>query len=324
MTERDEIRPAQADSPPPAEAAQQAHLVWRGELTTRARVRGRGLLLVAPPLLWIALFFAIPMLLLLMIAFASRSSTGGIEWRFTWDNFRQLAGFGPFGWTPTNGWILIRSGGIAAVTTAVCAVLAYPLAFFVAVQPARARTLWLVVLTVPFWTNLIVRTYAWLILFGPESPISRAAAVLGFVPPGSPLYPGMFATCVGMVSAFLPFMVMPLYAATEKLDWRLIEAASDLYAGRWRVFRHAIFPQTAAGFSVGVILTFIPAMGMFLVSDILGGARFMLLGNLIQLQFGFGSGNPPYAAALSLVLIVFTLIIAAALARLGGRKEDLV
>lgn len=129
---------------------------------------------------------------------------------------------------------------------------------------------------------------------------------------------------MGMITAFLPFMVMPLYAAVEKLDWSLIEAAQDLYSSRLRVFRHAIFPQTAAGLSVGVILTFIPAMGMFLVSDILGGARFMLIGNLVQLQFGFGSGNPPYAAALSLMLILLTLLIVACFARLGGKKEDLL
>lgn len=299
-------------------------LIWRGALTTLARLRRVGGLLVAPGLAWIVVFCALPMLLLVGVAFASRSDTGGIEWTFTLDNFKLLAGYGTFGWTPVNLVIIGRSLGIAAVTTILCTLLAYPLAFFIASRPRHTRPLWLIVLTVPFWTNLIVRTYAWLIVLGPDSPITRLSAWLGFTDPGQALYPGTFATCMGMITAFLPFMVMPLYAAVEKLDWSLIEAAQDLYSSRLRVFRHAIFPQTAAGLSVGVILTFIPAMGMFLVSDILGGARFMLIGNLVQLQFGFGSGNPPYAAALSLMLILLTLLIVACFARLGGKKEDLL
>lgn len=299
-------------------------VIWRGDYVSAARLRRTGLLLVTPSLAWILAFFALPTGLLLAIAFASRSPMGGIEWRFTFDNFRHLAGFEQFGWRPSLLLIVWRSLWIAAITTFFCGVLSYPLAFFVAARPARTRTIWLVVLTVPFWTNLIVRTYAWLIVLGPESPIARAAAAVGLVRPGAPLYPSAFATCLGMITAFLPFMVMPIYAAVEKLNWTLVEAANDLYAGPVRVFRHAIFPQTAAGFSVGMILTFIPAMGTFLVSDILGGARFMLVGNLIQLQFGFGSGNPPYAAALSLMLIAFTLAIVAGFARLGARREDVL
>lgn len=299
-------------------------VIWRGNFTTVAQLRRRGLLLAGPGLLWLLVFFVLPTGLLLGIAFASRSAAGGIEWHFTWDNFPLLAGYGAFGWTPTNALILLRSLWIAALTALLCALLAYPLAFFIAARPPASRNLWLIVLTVPFWTNLIVRTYAWLIVLGPGSPPARVAAALGFVPEGAPLYPGTFATCLGMVTAFLPFMVMPLYAAVERLDWSHPEAVQDLYGGPWRVFRHAIFPQTAAGFYVGVILTFVPAMGTFLVSDILGGARFMLIGNLIQLQFGFGSGHPPYAAALSLVLIILTLVLIAAFARLGAKKEELV
>jgi spermidine/putrescine transport system permease protein len=298
-------------------------IIWRGDLVAEARLRRLGLGLVAPSLAWIVVFFALPTLLLLVISFASRSPTGGIAWTFTLDNFRQLAGFGPFGWTPTNLRILWRSLWIAALTTGFCGLLAYPLAFFVAARPPQTRSLWLVLLSVPFWTNLIVRTYAWLILLGPESPFTRLAAALGFVPAGTPLYPGTFATILGMITAFLPFMVMPLYAAVEKLNWSLVEAAHDLYSSPFGVFRHAIFPQTAAGFSVGVILTFIPAMGTFLVSDILGGARFMLVGNLIQLQFGFGSGNPPYAAALSVMLILLTLLFVGGFARFGGKRRAL-
>lgn len=299
-------------------------LIWRGALTSPGRLARAGGALISPGLLWIVFFCALPTLLLCCVAFASRSDGGGIEWTFTLDNFKQIAGYGTFGWTSTNLVILGRSLAIAAVTTVLCTLLAYPLAFFIASRPRHTRMIWLVVLTVPFWTNLIVRTYAWLIVLGPDSPITHLATFLGFIEPGQALYPGTFATCMGMITAFLPFMVMPLYAAVDKLDWNLLEAAQDLYSSRLRVFRHAIFPQTSAALFVGIVLTFIPAMGMFLVSDILGGAKFMLIGNLIQLQFGFGSGNPPYAAALSLVLILLTLLIVAGFARLGGKREDIL
>lgn len=274
--------------------------------------------------MWLGLFFILPGLLLLAIAFATRSPTGGIEWTFTLDNFRRLVGYGSFGWSPANGQIILRSVTIAAATTVICMILAYPLAFFIACRPASSRMLWLIVLTVPFWTNLIVRTYAWLIMLGPESPITRLAAMVGLAEPGAALYPSTTATMLGMITAFLPFMVMPIYSSVEKINWNLLEAAQDLYCSRWGTFRHAILPQTYSALFVGVILTFIPAMGTFLISDILGGARFMLIGNLIQTQFTFGSGNPPYAAALAFVLILLTLIIIALFSRLGGKREELV
>ncbi len=299
-------------------------VVWRGNLSTAARLRRIGVFCVSPAMLWLGFFFILPLLMLLAIAFATRSPSGGVEWAFSIDAFKRLAGFGSFGWSPANGYILLRSLWIASATTAICMLLAYPLAFFIATRPARTRMFWLIALTVPSWTNLIVRTYAWLILLGPESVIARVAAALGFSDPGDALFPSTFATLLGMITAFLPFMAMPLYSAAEKLNWNLVEAAQDLYGGRWRTFRHGILPQTSSALFVGVILTFIPAMGMFIVSDILGGARFMLIGNLIQTQFAFGSGNPPYAAAISLVLILFTLLIIALFSRFGGKREELV
>lgn len=299
-------------------------LVWRGGLSTPRKLRRIGSLLGAPAFIWLGLFFILPSLLLLAISFTTRSPLGGIEWTFTLDNFRRLVGFGSFGWSPANGQIMLRSVTIAGVTTIICMILAYPLAFFIACRPSSTRMLWLIVLTIPFWTNLIVRTYAWLILLGPESPITRMAAAVGLAEPGAALYPSTFATLIGMITAFLPFMVMPIYSSVEKINWGLLEAAQDLYCSRWGTFRHAILPQTSSALLVGVILTFIPAMGTFLVSDILGGARFMLIGNLIQTQFTFGSGSPPYAAALAVVLILLTLLIIALFSRLGGKKEGLV
>ena len=133
------------------------------------------------------------------------------------------------------------------------------------------------------------------------------AAWLKIVPPDTPLYPSSFAVYLGMVSMFLPFVALPLYASVERLDWSLVEAAQDLYASRVRTFFQAIVPQTLPGLSVGVILTFVPAMGMFVVPDLLGGAKFMLVGNLIQQQFG-SSRDWPFGAAISMGLMVLTMI----------------
>jgi len=159
---------------------------------------------------------------------------------------------------------------------------------------------------VPFWTNVVVRTYAWLLVLSPGLPPARLAAWLGLIPPGGALFPGPLATYLGLVSTFLPFMALPLYASVERLNWELLEAARDLYASRWAVFREAILPQTRPGLVVGIIVTFIPAMSMFVVTDLLGGAKYMLIGNLIQNQFG-ASRDWPFGAALCLALMALTL-----------------
>jgi len=278
-----------------------------GELSTPARIRTKGMLHIAPGMLWIMLFLSIPALSLIVISFTTRGSYGEIEWIFTWENFKRLAGYGLFGWSPDYLMILLRSLVAGFVTTAACVLLSFPLAFFIATRPKKSRYMWLTALIIPFWTNLVIRTYAWQIVLAPDMPLAQIAAFLHIVPPGTPLYPTSFAVYVGMITAFLPFVALPLYSSVEKLDWSLIEAANDLYSGRWRVFSQAILPQTLPGLSVGGILTFVPAMGMFLIPDLLGGARYMLVGNLIQQQFG-KSRDWPFGAAVSLALMSLTLI----------------
>jgi spermidine/putrescine transport system permease protein len=167
--------------------------------------------------------------------------------------------------------------------------------------------MWLTLVIIPFWTNMVIRTYAWFLILAPEMPPARLAAALGIVAEGAPLYPNAFAVYLGMVSMFLPFVALPLFSSVERLDWSLVEAAQDLYASRARVFFQAILPQTLPGLSVGIILTFVPAMGMFVVPDLLGGAKYMLVGNLIQQQFG-ASRDWPFGAAISIGLMVLTMI----------------
>ena len=280
--------------------------VYHGELVKPRTLYRRGLVFILPGLLWIAFFLALPCLSLGIVSFAQRNDYGGIDWTFTFENMKRLVGFDLFGWSADNLVILGRSVMVAAISTFLCIVLSYPLAFFLASRPARNKGLWMALLLVPFWTNLVIRTYAWLIVLAPQFPPARFAAYFEMVDPGTALYPSMIAVYVGMMASFLPFVALPLYTAVEKLDWSLVEASFDLRAGFWRTFRYAIWPQTKSAVALGITLTLVPAMGMFVVPDMLGGAKYMLIGNLIQEQFGT-SRDWPFGASLSLALMVITL-----------------
>lgn len=289
------------DSPEPRKV-----ILHNGEMITRPVMRLRQALFVSPGMFTIILLLALPCISLVVVSFLSRSDYGGLELKFTTENFKRLAGYGFFGWSADNLLIIWRSVVIAFFSTLICILLSYPLAFFLASRPQKTRMIWLALLLIPFWTSLVIRTYAWLLALAPDMPMATLLTFLGIIDAGTPLYPGTFAVHVGMVSTFLPFVALPLYTAVEKLDWSLVEAAEDLYASRLRVFRTAILPQTMSGLSVGIVLTFVPAMGMFIVPDILGGSRTMLIGNLIQQQFGT-SRDWPFGAAISLVLMILTL-----------------
>ena len=282
-------------------------LIWYGELTTRGNLLSRGLRFLSPGMLWLIFFLVLPGLVLIVVSLASRGTYAPLEWNFSFFNYKRLIGFSFFGWTGDYLRILWRSVLVAFVTTVLSVVLSYPLCFFIVSRPDKRRYFWLTLVIIPFWTNMVIRTYAWFLILAPEWPFARIAAFFHLIPSGAPLYPNAFAVYLGMVSMFLPFVALPLYASVERLDWALVEAAQDLYAGRVRVFMQAILPQTLPGLSVGVILTFVPAMGMFVVPDLLGGAKYMLVGNLIQQQFG-ASRDWPFGAAISMGLMVLTMI----------------
>ncbi|MDR2142711.1 MAG: ABC transporter permease [Deltaproteobacteria bacterium] len=266
-----------------------------------------SLLLAGPGLLWLTLLMAIPCLSLVAMALATRGQYGEVSWTFTLDNLKRLAGFGLFGWTPDLGLILLRSLLVAAITTLLCVALAYPLTFHIASRRPSVRVFWLILIIVPFWTNVVVRAYGWLLILAPQMPPARLAAYLGLIPEGAALYPGSLAVYLGMTTTFLPFMALPLYASVERLDPAIIEAARDLYANSLLIFWKVALPQTRPGLTVGVIMTFVPAMAMFVVTDILGGAKNMLIGNLIQQQFS-QARDWPFGATLSLALMFLTLL----------------
>jgi len=289
-------------------------VLWCGELTTRGRLRRRGWGLAVLAVLWLMVFLLLPSLLLVGLAFAKRGTYGTVDWSFTFENIKRLIGWGIFGWSADNLLILVRSVWIALVTTVLSLLLAYPLAFYIATRRPRMRYLMLAVVMVPFCTNMVVRTSAWMLLLSPQLPLARVAAWMGLIGRDMPLYPGAVAVYIGMVSSFLPFAILPLYTNVERMDWSIVEAAEDLYASRWRVFRHAILPQTKAGLSAAIILTFIPAMGAFVVPRLLGGSNYMLVGDLIEQKFR-DARDYPFGAAISLALMLLTLICLFALRR---------
>ena len=282
------------------------------------------MLSVLPGTLWMGLFFAAPFLFIVVLSFLSRGEFGQIERPWTFDNYKELAGFGIFGFEPLYPIIFLRSLVLALVTTSICAVLALPLAFFIRSLSSGRRLLALLLLTIPIWTNLLVRTYAWQILLAPEGWITRIARAFGLVSPDQSLFPSTAAVIVCLVCDFLPIAVLPLYASVEKLDATLIEAAKDLGGSGWNIFRHAVYPQVEPGFWAGAILVFLPALGQFVVPDLLGGAKTILLGNLLQQQFG-PSRNWPFGAAITTVFLICVAIAVFAYGRSRSvEKEDVL
>lgn len=293
-------------------------------LHTASRAR-RSFLLAVPSMLWLAIFFLLPLLFILIVSVCSNGSFGEIERPFTSENYQRFFGFGAFGWEPLYPIIIARTLALALLTMLVCLALGLPLAFWIASLPPRWKTFALVLVVIPLWTNLLIRTYAWQLLFAREGFLANTAAALGLISAGEPLYPGWFAVGVGLVCDYLPFLVLPLYASVEKIDWALPEAARDLGASGWNVFRHAVLPQIRPGIATGAMLVFVPAVGQFVIPDLLGGAKTSLLGNVIQQQFG-ASQNWPFGSALATIamLIVMLALWLNARASRGKRTGELL
>lgn len=300
-------------SPPQHEVHFGEHLSARGHWW-------RSLFTSGPGVGWVLLFLVVPLMWVGLMAFLTRTPTGGFGLPLTTDNFKRFFGFGFFGFDfGTYPLIILRSLMLGMATTLLCILTGLPLAFFIAGLPPRYRTAALTLVLIPFWTNLLIRTYAWQILLAPESPLTRLAAVIGLVTPGEPLYPSLLAIYIGMICDYLPFMVLPLYASVEKIDWSIAEAAMDLGADAPRMFWHAVLPQIMPGLVAGVVLVFIPASGQFVIPDLLGGAKTMMLGNVIQQQFGPGR-DWPFGSAIAISSMALVMIGLWWYARYAGRK----
>jgi spermidine/putrescine transport system permease protein len=292
----------------------------------RSKDSQRGLWLISPALLWMIVLLIIPLILVVISSFGLRDPDGNVIYTFSLSNYVRLAGYNPAGFDTLYIEILWRSLGLAFQTTALVILVGYPLAYFVARAPVKRRNLLLFLILVPLWTNFVIRVYAWIMILRTQGVLN---GVLGWVlslahipfQPLEMLYtPG--AVLVGMVYEFLPFMILPMYTSLEKIEPSLYEAAADLGANALRTFLRVTLPLSLPGMVAGTILVFIPVMGTFIVSDILGGRQVILVGNLIQRQF-LDARDPAFGSAASIILMIMTLIVTVFYTRTFGFGEEL-
>ena len=310
----------------------------------------RGTLLISPALLWMIVLLVVPLILVVITSFGGRDPDGNVIYGFDFDNYARLTGhtgecrdvghyLGSL-WQaltrpgsqdescfdPLYVQILWRSVSLAFQTTALVILLGYPLAYYVARSPIKRRNLLLFLVLVPLWTNFVIRVYAWIIILRSQgvlnSLLGAGAGALGL--PFQPLdmYPSAGAVLVGMLYEFLPFMILPMYTSLEKIDPSLYEAAADLGAGSIRTFLRVTLPLSMPGVVAGTILVFVPVMGTFVVSDILGGRQVILVGNLIQRQF-LDARDPAFGSAASIILMLMTLVVTLYYTRRFGFGEEI-
>ena len=275
----------------------------------------RRLGLIAPGMAVLAVFLVAPLAIMLLVSFLQPGEYGGVKWgQYSLEayvNFLYERDFDDSLVFNTDYLgIFQRSFWLAVATTVGCLLIGFPTALYLALQSERKRNLLLFLVTVPFWTNLLVRVYAWMLLLRNGGLVDGALGVFG-VPDGSlGLLYSNAAVMIGLLYSFLPFMVLPIYTSLEKLDWRLVEAAFDLGANRWQALKRVILPLALPGMLAGATLVFIPALGNYIIPELLGGGKALMIGNLIQLQFGSGH-NWPLGAALAFSL--FSLVLLALL-----------
>lgn len=264
----------------------------------------RAWLWVLPAFLWLAGLIGLPLLFVLVLSFTRRQATGEIEWVFGLTNYlRAFDGLYLL--------VYLRSFLLAIATTGLCLVLGFPVAQFIARQKSTASKNFLVLLvTLPFWTSFLVRTYAWMILLRSEGLINQALLHLGFIQEPLSLLYNNFAILVGLVYGELPFMILPLYTVLEKVEQSLLEASADLGGGAWQTFWRVLVPLSRSGIAAGVILVFIPSLGAFLTPDLLGGAKSIMAGNLIQSQFAVVR-DFPFGSAIAFLLVLLVLLLLA-------------
>lgn len=271
----------------------------------------KNYLLSAPALLVLAFAASGPLLIVLVYSFLSTGEYGGVVWRFSTDGWFNVVYFrdifdGTIGFADAHMTILWRSVRLSFLTTLITLLIGFPTAYFIATRPRTTRSFWLFLVTVPFWTNLLIRTFAILEVIRNEGLINIALQTLGIIDQPIQMLYSDFAIMVGMTYVYLPLMVLPLYASLERLNFSLLEAAYDLYATRFKVLRRVIIPLVKPGIIAGSILVFIPSLGAYVTPRVLGGGKKMMLGNLIELQFGAGR-NWPLGAALSVTLLCLVM-----------------
>ncbi len=289
-----------------------------------ARVASTRGLLLAPALLTILVVSILPLGLTVIYSFLTPGTYGGVTWDFSTSAYTQFLFEEDIfdGTMAFNGAylsIFLRSIGLALGATVGALLIGFPTAYFIATKPREQRNFWLFLITLPFWTNILIRTFAMLLIIRDEGLVNLSLMWVGIIDrPLSILYTDT-AVFIGLIYTYLPFMVLPLYASLEKLDFRLVEAAYDLYATRFRVLRHVIVPLAKPGIVAGCALVFIPGLGAYITPELLGGGKKLMIGNMIAIQFG-SSRNWPFGSAAALILMALVIIVLLVYARTAGRQ----
>ncbi|MFO7573212.1 MAG: ABC transporter permease [Gaiellaceae bacterium] len=277
------------------------------------RGRAGSAALVSPALLWWAGLLVLPVGLVLAYSFFQRGIYGGVVYDWTFDNYRRAFD----GLYLSVLWFSVR---VALETTVVSLLIGYPVALFIATRPARWRTVLLVLVILPFWTSLLIRTYAWIVILNDQGLANRALREVGLVDTSVRLLYNEFAIVVGMVSTYLPLMILPIYAAIERLGPELGEAAADLGANAWKRLWTVMVPLTLPGIAAGCIFVFVPSLGNFIIPDLLGGGRRQMVGTIVQSQF-LEARDWPFGATLAVSLIAMLLALVLLQAWLGRRSS---
>ena len=272
----------------------------------------RNLLLSTPALVVLICAASGPLLIMVVFSFLTSGDYGGVKWEWSTKAWFQVAFYRDIfddtvSIADAHLSILWRSVRLSFLTTLTAFVLGFPTAYFIATRPPETRNIWLFLVTIPFWTNLLIRTFAILEIIRNQGVVNSFLLMLGVIDqPLDMLYTDI-AILLGMTYVYIPLMILPIYASMERFDFKLVEAAYDLYASRWKVMKRVILPLVKPGVVAGSILVFIPSLGAYVTPRVLGGGKNLMLGNLIELQFGQGR-NWPLGAALSLTLLAIVMI----------------
>ncbi len=290
---------------------------------TQAR-RNRWLLLT-PALIVLTLAASGPLLIVLVYSLLTPGDYGGVVWQFSTDAWFGVVMERDFfteelGFADAHLSIFWRSIKLSLMTALITFIFGFPTAYFIATRPKHRRDMWMLLIMIPFWTNLLIRTFAIMELIRAEGTVNTLLMATGIVDEPIQMLFTEFAILTGMAYVYLPLMVLPIYASMERLDFSLVEAAYDLYATRWQVLRRVIFPLVKPGVIAGSILVFVPSLGAYVTPRVLGGGKQLMLGNLIELQFGQGR-NWPLGAALSLTLLAIVMVALLYYVKAAGSEE---
>ncbi|MEL6802112.1 MAG: ABC transporter permease [Pseudomonadota bacterium] len=297
-----------------------------GSVQAETYREARGLLLL-PAWVTLGILTLAPLMIMLVYSFLTKEFRGGVIWEFSLGAYDQFFfDRGLFGDDPPNiEWTYIgifwRSIWQAGAATLLSLAIGFPTAYFIATRPEKERALWVFLVTIPYWVNLLIRTVSMKFLLRDEGPLNDGLMAIGVISEPLGIVNTNLAVQLGLFYSYLPFMVLPIYAAVERYNFALSEAAADLYAPRWTVLRRILLPAVKPGIVAGCVLVFVPSLGSFLAPDLLGGARNYMIGSLIEEQFKGNAGNWPFGAAASMILLTMVLILLIVSARQSQKGE---